>query len=113
MSDASANDAPRTDEEFLQIAIEQARVGRSEGGIPIGNPLNKVLFAAKYQDTNILLSDLVNEESKILEVRDPRDRVEKVAPWLTVDGDPYPVVADGRVLYAQKEIKVTLGGCGG
>ena len=69
------------------------------GGIPIGNPLNKVLFAAKYQDTNILLSDLVNDESKILEVRDPRDRVEKVAPWLTVDGDPYPVVADGRVLW--------------
>ncbi|MGD9955441.1 MAG: UPF0182 family protein [Candidatus Nanopelagicales bacterium] len=70
-----------------------------KGGVPIGNPINKLLFAAKYQDTNILLSDLVNEESKILEVRDPRDRVEKVAPWLTVDGDPYPVVADGRVVW--------------
>eukprot|EP01041_Mallomonas_annulata_P037018 gene37018-60249_t len=39
MSDTPVNDAPRTDEEFLQVAIEQARVGRSEGGIPIGAAL--------------------------------------------------------------------------
>ena len=26
---------------------------------------------------------------------------------------PVPAAYDGRVLYAQKEIKVTLGGCGG
>lgn len=67
------------------------------GGVPIGNPVDRVLFAAKYQEPNILLSDLVNEDSRILEVRDPRDRVEKVAPWLTVDADPYPVVVEGRV----------------
>ena len=36
-------------------------------------------------------------DSKILYVRDPKERVEKVAPWLTLDGDPYPVVADGRI----------------
>ena len=32
-------------------------------------------------------------------VRDPRDRVEKVAPFLTLDGDPYPAVVDGRVVW--------------
>jgi uncharacterized membrane protein (UPF0182 family) len=30
-------------------------------------------------------------------VRDPRSRVEKVAPFLTIDGDPYPAVVDGRI----------------
>ncbi|MBI1376794.1 MAG: UPF0182 family protein [Frankiales bacterium] len=69
------------------------------GGIPVGSPLNRLLFAIKYQDSNIILSDLINSDSRILEVRDPRDRVEKVAPWLQVDGDPYPIVADGRVLW--------------
>ena len=46
-----------------------------------------------------VLSSRVNENSKILYVRNPRDRVEKVAPWLTVDGDPYPAVVDGKVLW--------------
>lgn len=67
------------------------------GGVSIGSPLNKLLFATKFQDTNILLSDLVNPESRILWDRDPLTRVEKVAPWLTLDQDPYPVVVDGRI----------------
>jgi uncharacterized membrane protein (UPF0182 family) len=69
------------------------------GGIPMGSALNRLMFAVKYQEPNMVLSDLVNADSRILEVRDPRDRVEKVAPWLTVDGDPYPIVADGKVLW--------------
>jgi uncharacterized protein len=69
------------------------------GGVSIGSAFNRLVFAVKYQEPNMLLSDLVNPESRILEVRDPRDRVEKVAPWLQVDGDPYPIVANGRVLW--------------
>ncbi|HET7901990.1 MAG TPA: UPF0182 family protein, partial [Candidatus Nanopelagicales bacterium] len=69
------------------------------GGIPIGSLVNKLMFAVKYQEPNIVLSDTINSDSRILEVRDPRDRVRKMAPWLTVDGDPYPVVVDGKVLW--------------
>ena len=69
------------------------------GGVPTGSPLNRLLFAVKYQEPNIVLSDLINPESRILEVRDPRDRVEKVAPWLEIDGDPYPAVVDGKVIW--------------
>jgi uncharacterized membrane protein (UPF0182 family) len=68
-------------------------------GVPVGGLFNKLLYAVKYGDANILLSSRVNENSKILYVRNPRDRVEKVAPWLTVDGDPYPAVVDGKVLW--------------
>ena len=67
------------------------------GGVPMGSFFGKMLFATKFQDSNILLSDLVNEESQILWDRTPLTRVEKVAPWLTLDQDPYPVVADGRI----------------
>jgi uncharacterized membrane protein (UPF0182 family) len=68
-----------------------------DGGVPIGNLFNKLLFATKYQEANILLSDRINGDSKILYVRDPKERVEKVAPWLTLDGDPYPAVVDGKI----------------
>ncbi|MGB7981167.1 MAG: UPF0182 family protein [Candidatus Nanopelagicales bacterium] len=68
-----------------------------EGGVPVGNIFNKLLFAARFQDPNIVLSSLVNSESVILFDREPVTRVNKVAPWLTTDGDPYPVVVNGRV----------------
>lgn len=67
------------------------------GGVPMGSFLGRMLFATKFQDTNILLSDLVNPDSQILWDRDPLTRVEKAAPWLTLDQDPYPIVADGRI----------------
>ena len=67
------------------------------GGVPMGSFFGKLLFATKFQDTNILLSDLVNPESQIMWDRSPLTRVEKVAPWLTLDQDPYPVVANGRI----------------
>jgi hypothetical protein len=67
------------------------------GGVPMGSFFRKVLYAWKFKDKNILLSSGVNKDSRILYVRDPRARVAKVAPWLTLDGDPYPVVVDGQV----------------
>ena len=65
----------------------------------IGGGFNKADYALKYGEPNILLSSRVNENSKILYERNPRERVEKVAPWLTVDQDPYPAVVDGKVLW--------------
>ena len=70
-----------------------------KGGVPVGSLFNKALYAFKFAEPNILLSNRVNENSKILYDRAPRDRVEKVAPWLTVDGDTYPAVVDGRVVW--------------
>jgi len=69
------------------------------GGVPVGSLLNKLVFALKYQEQRILLSSLINKDSKILFERNPRDRVAKVAPWLTLDGDSYPAIVDGRVLW--------------
>ena len=68
-----------------------------KGGVPVGSLVNKAVFALKYQEQRILLSNLINSESKILFNRNPRERVAKVAPWLTLDGDPYPAVIDGKV----------------
>ncbi len=68
-----------------------------KGGVHIGNFFDRTAYALKYQEMNLLLSDRVGSESKILYDRDPRERVEKVAPWLTTDSATYPAVIDGRI----------------
>ncbi|MFI5505587.1 UPF0182 family protein [Corynebacterium kutscheri] len=70
---------------------------QGQGGVNIGNLFNQVAFAAKYGEMNLILSERVNSESKILFDRDPRQRVHKVAPWLTTDGTTYPAVIDGHI----------------
>jgi uncharacterized membrane protein (UPF0182 family) len=70
---------------------------KGDGGVDVGGFFHRMLFATKFRDANILLSGRVNSDSQILFDRTPRERVEKAAPWLTVDADPYPAVVDGRV----------------
>jgi hypothetical protein len=70
-----------------------------KGGVPVGSLWNRILYAAKFADVNILLSDRVNEESKIIYDRTPRERVQAAAPWLKVDGDAYPAVVEGRIVW--------------
>jgi uncharacterized membrane protein (UPF0182 family) len=72
---------------------------QGKGGVPVGSTFNQLLYAAKFWDSSILLSGRVNSESKIIYDRDPRQMVMKVAPWLDVDGDPYPAVVGGRLLW--------------
>jgi len=69
------------------------------GGVPMGSLFSRLLFAIHYQEQRILLSNLINSESKIIFNRVPRDRVAKVAPWLKLDGDPYPAIVDGKILW--------------
>ncbi len=70
-----------------------------DGGPRIGNTFVKLLYAMKFQSEQILFSNLVNSESQILYDRDPKTRVQKVAPYLTLDNDPYPSVVDGRIVW--------------
>ncbi|WBB79360.1 UPF0182 family protein [Micromonospora sp. WMMD882] len=76
---------------------EQYYTYTGAGGVSVGSFSRRLLYAIKEQESNFLLSEAVNENSKLLYVRNPRDRVEKVAPFLTIDGDPYPAMVDGRI----------------
>ena len=69
----------------------------AHGGIPIGSALRRLLFAVKLGSPNVLFSSELNHSSQLLTVRNPRARVAKVAPWLTLDGDTYPAVVNGRI----------------
>ena len=65
----------------------------------MGSPLNRLLYTIKFRELNILLSGAINSQSKILYDQQPLARVAKVAPFLTLDGNPYPVVANGQILW--------------
>ncbi|MFZ2626048.1 MAG: UPF0182 family protein [Propionibacterium sp.] len=78
---------------------EQHTTYTGKGGVPIGNLLVRAMYATKFADLNLLLSGRVNKASQILYQRTPQQRVKAIAPWLTVDQDPYPAVVDGRVVW--------------
>jgi uncharacterized membrane protein (UPF0182 family) len=67
------------------------------GGPKLDNVFNQLVYALKFQDEQILLSNAVNDKSQILYNRDPASRVHAVAPYLTLDSDPYPSVVDGHI----------------
>ena len=68
-----------------------------KGGVPIGSLFNRLVFSLYYGERNILFNNSINDDSKIMYVRNPRDRVQQAAPWLTPDSDPYPAVVDGKL----------------
>jgi uncharacterized protein len=70
-----------------------------EGDVEVDSLLDQLLYAVKFGDPNFLLSERVHENSKVLYYRKPLERVEKLAPWLTLDEDPYPAVIDGRIVW--------------
>lgn len=78
---------------------DQTTTYDGDGGVPVGGFFNQLMYAVKFGEPNFLLSGRVNENSKVLYTREPQERVEKVAPWLTIDSDAYPAVVDGQVVW--------------
>jgi uncharacterized membrane protein (UPF0182 family) len=78
---------------------QQNNTYTGSGGVDVGSPLNRLLYTIKFHELNILLSGAINGDSKILYDRQPLARVAKVAPFLTLDGETYPVVANGQILW--------------
>ncbi len=66
-------------------------------GVRLDNPLRRAAFALRFGDVNPLISDQLTGESKILYIRDIKERVSALAPFLHYDADPYPVISDGRI----------------
>ncbi len=69
------------------------------GGVPVGNLFQRAVFATEYGEQNFLFSSEINSNSKILYYRDPIERVQKAAPFLTTDTKTYPAVVDGRIVW--------------
>ncbi|GAA3594873.1 UPF0182 family protein [Klugiella xanthotipulae] len=70
-----------------------------DGGPKLDNFLKRLVYALKFQSEQIVLSEDVTNSSQIMYDRDPLTRVQKVAPYLTLDSDPYASVVDGKLVW--------------
>ena len=78
-----------------------------EGGIPVGGLFQRALFAWRFRDVNLLISDLIQGDSRIMIYRDITERVPKAAPFLRFDTDPYAAIVDGRLVWIWDAYTVT------
>jgi uncharacterized protein len=95
-SSASAKDA---EYDRPSGSADQYITYQGSGGVSVGSYWRRILYAYKYKEFNFLISSVFNGNSKIMYERDPRKRVQKVAPFLTLDGDPYPAVVDNKIVW--------------
>jgi hypothetical protein len=76
-------------------------------GIHLDNSLMRLLFALRFRDLDLLISDQVTGDSQLLFHRSLSDRLDRVAPFLRYDKDPYVVIEDGRLMYVQDAYTVS------
>ncbi|HWC29483.1 MAG TPA: UPF0182 family protein, partial [Dehalococcoidia bacterium] len=76
-------------------------VFEGEGGAALDSIINRLAFAWEFGDVNILISGSITSESRVLFRRNIQQRVEELAPFLTLDQDPYLVLADGKLWWIQ------------
>jgi len=76
-------------------------------GVDIGNPISRLLFALRFGDFNLMISNQLTNDSEILFRRAIWERVPELAPFLAYDGDPYIVSADGRLSWVWDAYVVT------
>ena len=72
---------------------------QGKGGVKIDSLLKRLFFAIKFNSLKLFLSNDVTTESRILYYRNIKERVEKIIPFLTLDRDPYAVVADNKIYW--------------
>jgi uncharacterized membrane protein (UPF0182 family) len=77
------------------------------GGVPLSSLWRKLLFATHFRSYQILLSNDISADSKLIFDRQVRARVTKIAPFLVPDDDPYAVIHDGRIFWIQDAYTVS------
>ena len=81
---------------------------RGEGGVDLGGTFRRLAYAWQFADINILLSDQISSGTKIQYRRQISGRVKALAPFLTMDEDPYPVVdGSGKLWWLQDAFTTT------
>ncbi|MEV7102722.1 UPF0182 family membrane protein [Streptomyces atroolivaceus] len=82
---------------------------KGDSGVSLSNAFNRAAYAVSFSEPQILYSGAIGEGSRVLYNRTPKERVEAVAPWLTIDGDAYPVVVGKRIQWVVDAYTTTNG----
>jgi hypothetical protein len=78
-----------------------------KGGVRVSGLLRRLDFAWRFRHVNIAISGLIEDDSRVIYYRTIRERLKKAAPFLHFDGDPYPVITNGRLVWMADGYTVT------
>ncbi|MFF4112711.1 UPF0182 family protein [Streptomyces sp. NPDC001714] len=88
---------PQKEIDYSDNSGEETTSYQGKSGVSLSSPINRAAYAVAFNEPQILYSGAIGKGSRILYNRTPKERVEAVAPWLTIDGDAYPAVVKGRI----------------
>ena len=74
---------------------------QGEGGVRLSNPFRRLMFAIRFRSTDTLFSPNLTADTRVMLYRKIADRVERIAPFLTYDPDPYINISDERLMWMQ------------
>ncbi len=80
---------------------------KGNGGVQLSNFFDQVLFAVRFSDINLLISNQITSQSRLMFDRGVQARVTKAAPFLSLDADPYPVLLNGHIDWIQDAYTTT------
>lgn len=100
---------PQKELDYSDDKGEKETSYKGDSGVNLDNPINRAAYALAFSEPQILYSGAIGEGSRILYNRTPKERVESVAPWLTIDGAAYPAVIDGRIQWIVDAYTTTNG----
>ena len=72
-----------------------------DGGVPMSNTLRRLMFAIRFRSTDTFFSPNLTQESRVMMYRRITERVNRIAPFLRYDPDPYLTITDGRLVWMQ------------
>ena len=70
-----------------------------DGGVGIGSFFRRLGFALRYGELNLLISNQLSDDSKLIMERNIVSRVKKAAPFLYTDNDPYLALVEGDLFW--------------
>ncbi|MDK1345457.1 UPF0182 family protein [Streptomyces sp. 378] len=100
---------PQKEIDYSDDNGEKTTSYKGDSGVNLSNSMNRAAYAVAFGEPQILYSGAIGDGSRILYNRTPKERVEAVAPWLTIDGDAYPAVVDGRIQWIVDAYTTTNG----
>ncbi|WP_345650890.1 UPF0182 family membrane protein [Streptomyces siamensis] len=100
---------PQKEIDYSDDSGEKTTSYKGKSGISLSSPVNRAAYAVAFGEPQILYSGAIGDGSRILYNRTPKERVEAVAPWLTIDGDAYPAVVDGKIQWIVDAYTTTNG----
>ena len=80
---------------------------KGNGGVQLSNWFDQAMFAIRFSDFNLLISNQITSSSRLMFDRGVQARVSKAAPFLALDSDPYPVLVNGEIYWVQDAYTTT------